>query len=146
MLRMAATVVGCCWAGEPPWARRVGAAVIAPSRTRDTAKFFIGFSLCCEAGGGILRFCSAGSHLQVLPAACTTCLRVGARAGEGGVPGLGDGGEGGFDDVKSFVELFVGDDEWDEDEDDVVEGAGGDGDKAVLVAVAGDLLGFGVGG
>ena len=59
--------------------------------------------------------------------------------------GLGDGGEGGFDDVESFVELFVGDDEWNEDADDVVKRAGGDGDKAVLVAVAGDLLGFRVG-
>src|SRR5207253_53590 len=83
MLRMEATVGGCCWSFEPPWARRVGAAASAPSRTMDTAEF--------------------------------------------------------------FVELFVGDDEWNEDADDVVKRAGGDGDKAVLVAVAGDLLGFRVG-
>src|SRR6516165_10195710 len=145
MLRTEATVGGCCWAVEPPWARRVGAAVITPSRTRDTAKVFIGFSLSCGAGAGILRFRGVGSHRQVLLSACTTRLRVSTRAGQGGVLGLGDRGEGGFDDVESFVELFVGDDERDEDADDVVEGAGGDGDKAVLVAVAGDLLGFGVG-
>src|SRR6516162_358040 len=145
MLRTEATVGGCCWAVEPPWARRVGAAVITPSRTRDTAKVFIGFSLSCGAGAGILRFRGVGSHRQVLLSACTTRLRVSTRARQGGVLGLGDRGEGGFDDVESFVELFIGDDERDEDADDVVEGAGGDGDKAVLVAVAGDLLGFGVG-
>src|SRR5207249_9612021 len=50
MLRMEATVGGCCWSFEPPWARRVGAAASAPSRTMDTAEFFIGFSLSCGAG------------------------------------------------------------------------------------------------
>ncbi len=51
---------------------------------------------------------------------------------------LGDGGEGSFDDAEAFVELLVGDDERDEDADDVVEGAGGDGDEAVLVARLGE--------
>src|SRR5690349_831442 len=68
------------------------------------------------------------------------------RAGEGGVLGLSDGGERGFDDVEAFSELLVGDNQRDENADDVVEGARGDGDEAVLVAKPRDLLGFGVGG
>src|SRR5260370_10831776 len=76
----------------------------------------------------------------------SACATKPLRAGEGGVGALGDGGEGSFDDAEAFVELLVGDDERDEDADDVVEGAGGDGDEAVLVAVARDLFGLGVGG
>src|SRR5205814_6440476 len=68
------------------------------------------------------------------------------RAGEGGALRLSDGGERGFDDVEAFIKLFVGDHKRDEDANDVVEGARGDGDEAVLVAVARDLPGLGVGG
>ena len=41
---------------------------------------------------------------------------------------FGDGREGGFNDAEAFVELLVGDDERNQDANDVVEGAGGDGD------------------
>ena len=70
----------------------------------------------------------------------------GSGAGEGGTLGFGHGGERGFNDVEAFIELLVGDHEWHEDANDVVECAGGDGDEAVLVAVARDLLSFSVGG
>ena len=59
---------------------------------------------------------------------------------------LGHGGEGGFEDGEAFVELFVSDDEGDEDADYVVEGAGGEDVEAVFVAVLGHLFRFGVGG
>jgi len=53
--------------------------------------------------------------------------------------------ERGLNDGEAFVELFVGDYERNEDANDVVEGAGDDGDETVLVAIFGDGFGFGVG-
>src|SRR5438876_2295830 len=58
---------------------------------------------------------------------------------------LHDGGEGGSDDTEAFVELPVGDYQRNEDANHIVESSGGDGDEAVLVAILGDGLGFGVG-
>src|SRR5438477_6762062 len=58
---------------------------------------------------------------------------------------LRDGGERGLYHTKAFVELLIGDDERNEDANHIVESAGGNGDEAVLVAILGDGLGFGVG-
>src|SRR5438132_4363684 len=58
---------------------------------------------------------------------------------------LRNGSERGFYHTKAFVELLVGDDERNEDANHIVESAGGNGDEAVLVAIFGDSLGFGVG-
>src|ERR1700689_5590613 len=68
-----------------------------------------------------------------------TCLGVGKR----GLLFLGDGGQGGFDDVEAFVELSFGDTEGKEDADNVVKGTGGDRDQPVFIAELGDLFGFG---
>jgi len=59
----------------------------------------------------------------------------------------GVGGEGGGEDVETLVEqLVTGDERWQETED-VAEGAAGEGDQALLVAVGVDGLGeAGVGG
>jgi len=65
--------------------------------------------------------------------------------GERGLFFFGDGGQGGFDDVETFVELSFGDHEWDEDADHVVESAGSDRDESVFIAELGDLFGLGVG-
>src|SRR5882724_2844247 len=58
---------------------------------------------------------------------------------------LRDRSQRSLDDVKAFVELLVADDERHENANHVVEGAGGDGDEAVLVAILGDLFGLGFG-
>src|SRR5205807_5005054 len=75
-----------------------------------------------------------------------TALQRKSDVGEGGVLQRGDGSKRGFDDGGAFIELLVGDDEGHENADDVVERARRNGDEAVLVAVASDLLGFRVGG
>src|SRR4029077_16391670 len=50
-----------------------------------------------------------------------------------------------FEDVEAFIELFVGNDERNENTHYVAVSAGGDGDKAVFVAVLRDFFGgFGV--
>src|SRR5438309_1489412 len=59
---------------------------------------------------------------------------------------LRNGSERGFYHTKAFVELLVGDDERNEDANHIVESAGGNGDEAVLVAIFGDSLGFGIRG
>src|SRR5579859_4625000 len=68
-------------------------------------------------------------------------LRVRKR----GVLVLGDGRQGGLEHAQAFVELLVGDHQRNEDADNIVEGTGGDGDQPMLVAVARNLLGFGIG-
>ena len=72
-------------------------------------------------------------------------MPVPLSVGKRGVLLLHDGGERGFDDAEAFVELLIGDDERNEDANHIVESAGRDGDEAVLAAILGDGLGFGVG-
>ena len=47
-----------------------------------------------------------------------------------------------FEDVEALVELLVGDHKWDQNAHHVVVRPCRDGDKAVLVTIAGDFLGF----
>src|SRR5256884_7035620 len=72
-------------------------------------------------------------------------MPVPLSVGKRGVFLLHDGGEGGSDDTEAFVELPVGDYQRNEDANHIVESSGGDGDEAVLAAILGDGLGFGVG-
>src|SRR5882672_6915939 len=52
--------------------------------------------------------------------------------------------KGGFDYIQPFVELLIGDDERNENTNHIVERSSGDHDETVLVAILGDLFGFGV--
>ena len=69
---------------------------------------------------GRITSCREGAQRCCAPT--RLCVR------EGGVFAFGDRGEGGFEDAEAFVELFIGGDQWDENTDYVVEGAGGDED------------------
>src|SRR2546430_7340306 len=61
-----------------------------------------------------------------------------------GLLAVRDGGQRGLDHTASFVELLVGDYQRNEDANHIVEGAGGGGDEAGLVAILFDFPGLGV--
>src|SRR5208282_371626 len=71
-------------------------------------------------------------------------MQLGVR--QRGLLAFRDACQGGFEHVEAFVELLVGNNERNQNANDIVERACRDHDEAVLVAIFGDLLCFGVGG
>src|SRR6266853_6007631 len=89
-----------------------------------------------------MTFAFTWSRLAISTPCGTPAGGLGQR--QRGLPAVRDGGQRGFDHTASFVELLVGDYQRNEDANHIVEGAGGDGDEAVLVAILCDFRGLGV--